>query len=122
MSHVSLIALTATGKQAALKDSSPTVRLPRNLENRGTAAEYISHDRDRLSAGKIDRLGLTGTERQREVLSTGEIKSFALDLPSTNSNLIPSPGLAKNLFLNPTYTHNSMARHGRTDREVTGRK
>lgn len=35
MSPVSSIALTVTGKQAALKDSSPTVRLSCNLENRG---------------------------------------------------------------------------------------
>lgn len=54
-------------------------------------------------------LGVTETDRAQErltdsdskrntVLSTGEIKSFALHSPSTNSNLILSPGLAKNPF------------------------
>lgn len=65
MSQVRPIVLTVTCKQAALKDSTPTARLPCNLEKLRTAVEYISSDRDKLSRGWIDRLRLTGRQTEK---------------------------------------------------------
>ena len=98
----------AKGKQTELKDSSPTVRLPCNLENKRTIVEYISSDRAGL--GRLTDSDWQD-EKHRQVLSTGEIKSFALHSPSTNSNLIPSPGLAKNLFKSHVHTHTHTHTH-----------
>lgn len=116
LSHVSSQFNCADSDRRALRDSSPTARLPCNLEKESKAVEYIS--RDRLSTEKR----LTDTvwrDGNREVLSTLQIKSFTPELPCTNSNLIPSLGLARDLLKSylHTHTHISMARHGHPERK-----